>query len=65
MNRKKTLLTILGRRDFEKIPSDIVAKIEKGYEDVHKELTKSREANNESLKNAGKDTFMTIIPCGT
>lgn len=58
MNKKKSLVTILGRRDYERIPNDIIKKIEKCYDDVHTALATSKAENNELQKNAGKYTVM-------
>lgn len=54
MDNRKKLLNLLGRRDYEKVSTDIMNKIEKIYNDVHKSLVESRKEYNESVKNIGK-----------
>lgn len=58
MNNKKSLLAVLGRRDYEKIPNDIIKKIEKCFSDVHTALATSKGDCNKAKKDSGKYTLI-------
>lgn len=54
MDSKKSLATLISRRDQEKIPPDIWTRIEKIYTDVHGKLRAFQSLHNETQKNICK-----------
>ncbi len=54
MERSRSLLTVLGRANFEKLPNDVVKKLEKVIEDVNAKFGEAKNNYNESRKTVGK-----------
>lgn len=62
MSSKKTLLSHLGRRDYEKIPEEVSKKIEKVLNDADAKQSELKTLYNDSQK-ANSELCIFILNC--
>lgn len=54
MDTSRTLTKVLGKRDMDKIPADVLKKLEKYFETNNEQFTTTKVLYNTAQKNIGK-----------
>lgn len=58
METSRTLTKVLGKRDIDKIPADVLKKLEKYCETNNEQFIQTKVLYNTTQKNIGKNIFI-------